>query len=133
MGLMPFFATQQLSDVLQYKETQSILDNCQTQFLFTQARNVIERITEVLKLSDQERLHLERLGQVRGVYSTAFFVYGAKRNILTIRPDRITRWLNTTEPTYDVPRLHEALRASGGDIWQAVRALVAADAAREAR
>jgi len=127
MGLMPFFATQQLSDVLNYKETRSILDNCQTQFLFTQARNVVDRVTDILKLSDQERGHLENLRQVRGVYSSAFFVYGAQRNILTIRPDPVTRWLNTSEPTYDVPRVKQALAASGGDIWEAVRGLIASD------
>jgi len=127
MGLMPFFATQQLSDVLNYKETQSILDNCQTQFLFSQARNVVDKVTDILKLSDQERRHLENLKQVRGVYSSAFFVYGAQRNILTIRPDPVTRWLNTSEPTFDVPRVEQALSAAGGDIWEAVRALIGAE------
>ncbi len=128
MGLMPFFATQQLSDVLDYKETRSILDNCQTQFLFAQARNVIDRVTDLLKLTDHERVHLENLRQVRGVYSTAFFVYGSQRNIITVRPDPVTRWLNTTEPTHDLPRLNRALRDAGGDIWAAVRALAQADA-----
>lgn len=127
MGLMPFFATQQLSDVLDYKETRSILDNCQTQFLFTQARNVVERIAEMLKLTDQERHHLENLRQVRGVFSNAFFVHGNRRNILTVRPDPVTRWLNTSEPTYDLPRLNEALAASGGDIWRAVQTLMMAE------
>lgn len=127
MGLMPFFATQQLSDVLNFKETRSILDNCQTQFLFTQARTVVERVTDILKLSDQERRHLENLRQVRGVYSSAFFVYGNQRNILTIRPDPVTRWLNTSEPTFDVPRVERALSASGGDIWEAVRALISTE------
>jgi hypothetical protein len=132
MGLMPFFATQQLSDVLSFKETRGILDNCQTQFLFSQARNVVDRITDILHLSDQERGHLENLSQVRGVYSSAFFVYGAQRNILTIRPDPVTRWLNTSEPTYDVPRMKQALAASGGDIWEAVRGLMAAEGGLQA-
>lgn len=125
LGLMPFFATQELADVLQYPETTAILNNCKTQFLFSQARNVIDKITDILSLTDQERTHLENLQQVRGEYSTAFFIYGKKRNILTIRPDQATRWLNTTEPTYDVPRVNAALERSGGDIWDAVKSLIA--------
>jgi hypothetical protein len=133
MGLMPFFATQQLSDVLQYPETQSILDNCQTQFLFSQSRNVVDRITTILNLTDQERSLLQQLRQVRGVYSSAFFVYGQMRNVLTVRPDPVTRWLNTSEPTYDLPRLNAALDVAGGDIWEAVRGLIRSGSSQEER
>jgi hypothetical protein len=127
LGLMPFFATQQLADVMSYPETRSILDNCQTMFLFKQAKNVVDSITEILRLTDREREHLESLQQVRGVYSNAFFIYGSQRNILTVRPDPATRWINTTEPTYDVPRVSAAIAAAGGDAWAAVETLVAQD------
>jgi hypothetical protein len=129
LGLMPFFATQELGDALQYEETTAILNNCQTFFLFSQARNVIDRITATLSLTDQEQGLLENLRQVRGVYSTCFFIYGKdQRNVLTIRPDPATRWLNTTEPTYDVPRMALAMDEAGGDVWEAVRRLMASGA-----
>ena len=124
LGLNPFFATQELNDVLQYDETTAILNNCKTLFLFSQARNVITKITETLSLTDQETRHLENLQMVKGVYSNCFNIYGNHRNIVTVRPDRYTRWLNTTEPTYDVPRVKAALESSGGNIWAAVKKLV---------
>jgi hypothetical protein len=130
MGLMPFFATQQLGDVLEHPETRAILDNCQTQFLFAQSRSVAERIGRLLELNEQELARIQSLTQVRGAYSNAFFVHGTSRNILTVRPDPATRWLNTTEPTYDLPRLERALKESGGDIWEAIRELVASDLER---
>ncbi len=124
LGLNPFFATQQLNDVLKYDETRSILDNSQTKLLFSQAPNVIEKISDLLALSDTEKFLLASIKQERGVYSQCYFTYGPFRNILTIRPDPATRWLNTTEPTYDIPRLKEALAKTGNDAWAAVRLLM---------
>ena len=128
LGLMCFFATQQLDDVLLHPETPAILRNSDTKLLFRQDRSVIDKLTTLLSLTDQEKSQLESLRQVRGQYSNAFLIYGPMRNILTVRPDPASRWLNTTEPTYDVPRRARALEAAGGDPWAAVRLLLEQEA-----
>jgi hypothetical protein len=128
LGLMCFFATQQLDDVLLHPETPAILRNSDTKLLFRQDRSVIDKLTTLLSLTDQEKGQLESLRQVRGQYSNAFLIYGPMRNILTVRPDPASRWLNTTEPTYDVPRRARALEAAGGDPWAAVRLLLEQEA-----
>jgi type IV secretory pathway VirB4 component len=124
LGLMCFFATQQLDDVLLHPETPAILRNSDTKILFRQDRSVIDKLAALLSLTDQEKDQLESLRQVRGQYSNAFLIYGSMRNILTVRPDPVSRWLNTTEPTYDVPRRSKALEAAGGDPWAAVQLLL---------
>jgi hypothetical protein len=124
LGLCCFFATQQLDDVLLYPETPAILRNSDTKILFRQDKSIIDKLASLLSLTDQERSQLESLRQVRGSYSNAFFIYGGTRNILTVRPDPITRWLNTTEPTYDVPRRAKALEQTGGEPWAAIRLLL---------
>ena len=128
LGLVCMMATQQLDDVLLYPETPSILRNAPTKVLYQQDKSVVEKLTGLLGLSDQEQHHLASLRTVKGQFSNCLWLYGDKRNILTVRADPATRWLNTTEPNYDVPRRDKALAQAGGDPWEAVRLLIAQQA-----
>ncbi|HTB22615.1 MAG TPA: hypothetical protein VK914_07915 [bacterium] len=125
LGLACIMATQQLDDVLLYPETPSILRNAPTKVLYQQDKSVVEKLTGLLGLSDQEQAHLASLRTVKGQFSNCLYLYGSKRNILTIRADPATRWLNTTEPNFDLPRRDKALAQAGGDPWEAVKLLIA--------
>jgi hypothetical protein len=125
MGLVSFFATQQLTDVMKYPdETKAIMDNAEVKLIFKQPREVVNQLVGLLGLTDQEAARLESLDQVKGHYSQAFTIYGSQRNVLTIRPDPVLRWICTSDTESDLPRVAEALKASGNEVWQAVFSLI---------
>jgi hypothetical protein len=120
LGLMALTATQQIGDFLGQPEAAQILKSAATMTLFKQSPTDLENLKNFLNLNSTEAAVIAGLSQERGKYSQAFYISGDIKNTICIRPDPVSRWIATSEPTHDVPARNNELKKTNNNYWQAI-------------
>jgi len=84
---------------------------------------------EKLRLTDEEISAVAGLVTSKREYSQAFLMNGKRGNgVLTISVSGLEYWTATSDPANDEGPRRDALRASGGDPWRALKLLCETDA-----
>lgn len=136
-GLTMFFISQQVSDTTDDPHATSLLTQGSVRCLFRQ-QDAPSRagaggtgwLAAVLGLSEEEVRQVQRLGGSEEEFVEMFLwrdskQTGPRRGIVNVPAHPLEYWLFTSEPNRDRPRRDAMIRACGGDVWAAVKALAA--------
>lgn len=126
LGLFLIAISQQLSD-FSGEWGRALIRNSTMQLFLRQAPDELAYVQDALRLSPAEVQAIGRLKTVKRAYSQAYWVNGTRgRGTIALRVGPTEYWTATSDPLADAPRRAAALRAAGGDAWQALELLAAA-------
>lgn len=127
MGLWTIALSQTRSD-MDNPNARALLDNSTMHLILGQSRKELQPIKGAVGLSTEEIDQISQLTTEKAVVAQAYFVNGIRgRGSVGIRLAPAVYWTATSEPNHDVPRRALAIRAAGGDPWQALELLTNAD------
>jgi len=75
---------------------------------------------DTLGLTDTDISEIGSLPSVKGAYSTLYMISKRGRGAVRVAPGIPEYWIASSNPEHDQPRRHAALKATGGDAWQAL-------------
>lgn len=114
--------TQQLTDLTRTPEAIGLVRNSSIQLFLHQTADELEKVREVLSLTDAEIARIHRLKTLRGHHARAYMISARGRGELLLLQGERELWMTTSE----VPEMalrDEMIRRCNGDPWRAIHAL----------
>jgi type IV secretory system conjugative DNA transfer VirD4/TraG family protein len=119
--------SQQLSD-FDCEHGKALLANAAMRLLLRQEARELAYAREALKLTDESIEAISSLKTVRGHFSLAYLMNGARgEGTIQIGVASIERWIASSDPARDEPVRQHALRQSGDRYWPAIELLIDED------
>jgi hypothetical protein len=115
--------SQQLSD-FDCEYGKALLANAAMRLFLRQETRELHYVREVLKLSEEAIDAISQLKTVRGAFSTAYLMNGARgEGTLQIGVGPLEYWIASSDPARDEQIRRRALRETDEDGWEALRLL----------
>lgn len=116
------FITQFFAD-FDSEQGRAMLANHAIALCLPNERRDLEHARDTLALTDTDIAEITALPSVKGAYSTLYMISKRGRGAVRIAPGDPEYWIASSNPEHDQPRRHAALKATGGDAWQALALL----------
>ena len=103
---------------------EAVLRNASIKLLLEQDKAMLDYLEQTVNVSPEVVKRLKDLRTVKGQYSEAFLVNGARgtgRVRLVVGPHEY--WAFTSEPNYDRPRRERAIAERDGNVWAGITEL----------
>jgi len=113
------FITQFFAD-FDSEQGRAMLANHAIALCLPNERRDLQHVRDTLALTDTDITEITALPSVKGAYSTLYMISKRGRGAVRVAPGIPEYWIASSNPEHDQPRRHAALKATGGDAWQAL-------------